>query len=149
MTVTDELRRHIALKGSEAMLRDAAVEAGMLTLGEDGLQKVKAGVTTPQELLRVVTEVRETKTACPECGLVLARDFVACPGCGHSVGGVCPHCSRSMQPEWKFCPYCTRGSAAALPERASAEPPSRTLTPSRDVPMLPAGSNIAEFKNKK
>ena len=139
MSVTDELRRHIALKGSETALRDAALAAGMTSLGEDGLLKVKAGVTTPQELLRVVTEVRETKAACPSCGAVLARDFVACPACGHSVGIGCPHCGRPMQPEWKFCPYCAKGAAAA--KRGS-----RKLAPKRKIRELPAGNDVDEFE---
>ena len=36
---------------------------GFASLGDDGLMKVKAGVTTPEELLRVVTEVREALRA--------------------------------------------------------------------------------------
>ena len=43
----------------------------------------KAGVTTPEELLRVVTEVREARSACPECGASVSPDFTACPSCGH------------------------------------------------------------------
>lgn len=143
MSVTDELRRHIALKGSEAALRDAALAAGMISLGEDGLLKVKEGVTTPQELLRVVTEVRETKAVCSACGALLARDFVACPVCGHSVGRGCPHCGRPMQAAWKFCPYCAKGAAAAL---APAERRSRKLAPKNAVPELPVASNVTEFK---
>ena len=65
MVVTDELRRTIAQRGAEARLREAALAAGMISLGEDGLLKVKAGVTTPQELLRVVTEVRRHAVAVP------------------------------------------------------------------------------------
>ena len=68
MRVSDKVRRLIAQKGGEDMVREAAVEAGMITLGEDGLAKVKAGVTTAEELLRVVTEVREMRTLCPGCG---------------------------------------------------------------------------------
>jgi type IV pilus assembly protein PilB len=141
MPVTDELRRQIAQKGTEAQLRDAALAAGMISLGEDGLLKVKAGVTTPQELLRVVTEVRETKAVCPECGMNVGRDFVACPSCGHRVGGGCPHCGRQMQPDWKFCPYCTKSADAAPSDRESQK-----LAPRRGVPELPAASNVAEFK---
>ena len=140
MPVTDELRRHIALKGSEAQLRDAALSAGMLPLGEDGLQKVKVGVTTPEELLRVVTEVRETKAVCPACGVSVARDFVACPACGHSVGGGCRHCGRPMQPEWKFCAYCAKSAAPSVKRK------SRKLAPKPEVPQLPAAGNVAEFK---
>src|SRR4030095_9541438 len=86
MHVSDKLRRHIAQRGSEASLRDAALASGMISLGEDGLLKVKAGVTTPEELLRVVTEVREARALCPECSATVSPDFVACPSCGHRVG---------------------------------------------------------------
>ena len=141
MFVTDDLRRQIAQKGAEAQLRDAALAAGMISLGEDGLLKVKTGVTTPQELLRVVTEVREAKAVCPECGVNVSRDFVACPGCGQRVGGGCPHCGRPMQPDWKFCPYCAKGAPAAAQKRGS-----RKLAPRRGVPELPAARNVAEFK---
>ena len=64
MRVTDKLRRLISAKSTEDQLREAAVSGGMITLGEDGLSKVKSGVTTPEELLRVVTEVREMRTLC-------------------------------------------------------------------------------------
>ena len=143
MPVTDELRRHISMKGGEALLRDAALAAGMISLGEDGLQKVKAGVTTPQELLRVVTEVREVKAACPECGVSLARDFPVCPACGHGVSGTCPQCSRPKQPDWKFCPYCANAGSAA---RAPAKRRPKKLASSKALPALPAARNIAEFK---
>ncbi|MGQ9463661.1 MAG: GspE/PulE family protein [Candidatus Fervidibacter sp.] len=38
-------------------IRDAAVASGMTTLLNDGWRKVSAGITTPQEVLRVVTTV--------------------------------------------------------------------------------------------
>ena len=64
MRVTDKLRRLISARSTEDQLREAAVGGGMITLGEDGLAKVKSGITTPEELLRVVTEVREMRTLC-------------------------------------------------------------------------------------
>ncbi len=45
----------------------------MVSLGEDGLAKVKSGITTPEELLRVVTEVREVRTLCTSCGVGRGR----------------------------------------------------------------------------
>jgi len=140
MPVTNELRRQITKTGAESQIREAALTAGMISLGEDGLLKVKAGVTTPQELLRVVTEVRETKAVCPNCGTGVSRDFVACPGCGHRVGGGCAHCGRPMQPDWKFCAYCARGAETAASRR------SKKLASLQGVSELPAASNIAEFK---
>lgn len=140
MPVSDRLRRIIAQRGGEAQLRDAALEAGMVSLGEDGLMKVKAGMTTPEELLRVVTEVREAKALCPQCNASVAIDFAACPNCGHRVGGGCPHCHRPQQPGWKFCPYCTKSI-----EPAKKGGPQRRLRKG-EMRELPAATNIAEFK---
>jgi hypothetical protein len=141
MPVTDKLRRQIAQRGSEAQLRDAAMSAGMISLGEDGLLKVKAGVTTPEELLRVVTEVREAKTLCATCGASVSPDFMACPSCGSHVGTGCPHCQRPLQPGWKFCPYCAKSTDPAAVRRGA-----KRFKQQREVPELPAASNVAEFK---
>ena len=83
MRVTDKLRRLIAaqrVRSISCATRRSA--GGMITLGEDGLAKVKSGITTPEELLRVVTEVREMRTLCPGCGSAVGVDFIACPQCG-------------------------------------------------------------------
>ena len=143
MHVSDKLRRLIAQKGSEAALRDAAVADGMISLGEDGLLKVKAGVTTPEELLRVVTEVREARSACPGCGASVSPDFAACPNCGTRVGGGCPHCHRPLQAGWKFCPYCAKNTETAAP---GARRSSKKLKEQRPMRELPAPTNVAEFK---
>ena len=55
MKITDTQRRLIAARATEDQIRDAAIAGGMVTLGEDGLAKVKSGITTPEELLRVET----------------------------------------------------------------------------------------------
>jgi type IV pilus assembly protein PilB len=138
MAVTDKLRRMIAQKGSEAQLREAALEGGMISLGEDGLLKVKAGVTTPDELLRVVTEVREARVICPQCATSVSPEFVACPTCGHRVGGGCPHCHRPVQPGWNFCPYCAKSTDVK-------KGPVRRLRKQHEVRQLPS-ANVAEFK---
>jgi type IV pilus assembly protein PilB len=142
MHVSDKLRREIAQRGSEASLRDAALGSGMISLGEDGLSKVKAGVTTPEELLRVVTEVREARSSCPECGAGVSPDFVACPSCGHRVGGGCPHCQRPIQAGWKFCPYCAKSTDTAR----GRDLHQRSLRRHREMAELPPARNVAEFK---
>ena len=141
MKVTDRLRRLIAARVPETEIREAARHLGMLSLGEDGVSKVKAGVTTPEELLRVVAEVNETKTLCTGCGGAVASDFLRCPHCGKGRSGACTQCGRGLHAEWKFCPYCVKTG-----ERAR-----KTLRPAVASPRwgdLPsaANANVAEFK---
>ncbi len=142
MRVNDKLRRAIASRASEAQVRDIAVASGMITLGEDGLAKVKSGITTPEELLRVVTEVREVRTLCVSCGAAVGVDFVACPVCGKRQGGGCPHCGRALQPGWNFCPYCARSTEAKKPVGKRLR---RHELPADSPRQLPA-ANVAEFK---
>jgi len=136
MRITDRLRRMIAQRASEDAVREVAQGSGMITLGEDALAKVKSGVTTPEELLRVVTEVREIRSACPGCGAAVAIDFLACPSCGRRLGGGCPGCGRSMQSGWSYCPYCARSNEPRRERRL------REATERRELPP----ANIAEFK---
>ncbi len=136
MRVTDRLRRQIAQRSPEDALREAALGGGMISLGEDGLAKVKSGVTTADELLRVVTEVREMRTMCPGCGMAVGVDFLACPQCGRRLSGGCASCGRALQPGWKFCPYCMASTEARRPRRLKDGRERRELPP----------SNVAEFK---
>jgi type IV pilus assembly protein PilB len=139
MRVNDKVRRLIAQKAGEDMIRDAAIGAGMITLGEDALAKVKSGATTAEELFRVVTEVKEVRTLCPGCHAAVGVDFMGCPHCGHRLNSGCSKCGRSLQAGWQFCPYCTTNT--------SAKPTKKQLRDQRKTPELPA-SNVAEFKNQ-
>ena len=54
MTVTEEIERLVAEKASSDDIGRVAREQGMKTLREDGMQKVREGVTSIEEVLRVV-----------------------------------------------------------------------------------------------
>ena len=138
MRVSDKLRRLIAQRAGEDALREAAIASGMTSLGEDGLAKVKSGVTTAEELLRVVTEVREMRTFCPGCGGAVGVDFLVCPACGHRLSSGCAKCGRAMQPGWIFCPYCASSTATK---------PSRRLREKRHL-ELPPSAKVSEFKKQ-
>jgi type IV pilus assembly protein PilB len=138
MRVTDKVRRLIAQRSGEDIIRDAAIAGGMVTLGEDALSKVKSGATSVEELFRVVTEVKEVRTLCPGCQAAVGVDFMACPHCGHRLNAGCAKCGRQLQAGWQFCPYCTTSTAAR---------PSKKQLREQRRPELPPG-NVAEFKNQ-
>ena len=50
--IDDEARKLIYDKVSSSVLRARAREMGMRTLREDGIRKVLAGLTTPEEVIR-------------------------------------------------------------------------------------------------
>lgn len=112
MQIGEALRLHISSRSEVRILRDAAIADGMVTLGEDGLAKVVSGMTTPEELCRVLTEPGECRTLCSGCGGVVTEGFGACPRCGQRREAACPRCGRALQSEWSFCPFCARSGPA-------------------------------------
>lgn len=56
LEVDNDMREAILRKASAAEIRDIAAKKGMTSMLEDGIDKVKSGDTTIQELLRVIHE---------------------------------------------------------------------------------------------
>jgi type IV pilus assembly protein PilB len=52
MEITDEIRELILIGASSLELRKKAIDDGMITLRESGLHKIRAGVTSPEEVVR-------------------------------------------------------------------------------------------------
>jgi type IV pilus assembly protein PilB len=56
LVMNEEIERLVMEKSSSGKIREAAIRAGMSTLREDGIRKIKEGVTTLAEVLRVSRE---------------------------------------------------------------------------------------------
>lgn len=56
MAVDDDMRTLIIGKSSTDIIRKKAIEAGMISLKQDGIEKIRAGITTVEEVLRVAEE---------------------------------------------------------------------------------------------
>ncbi len=56
LPVDDEIRNHIADKTPANKLRDIALAKGMVSLRQNGIEKIKRGVTTVEEILRVTQD---------------------------------------------------------------------------------------------
>jgi type IV pilus assembly protein PilB len=54
MTVTEEIERMVVEKAASEDIAKVAIEQGMTTLRDDGMQKVRTGATSIEEVLRVV-----------------------------------------------------------------------------------------------
>jgi type IV pilus assembly protein PilB len=56
MPISSEIREMILNRCSSVEIKDQAVEEGMLTLRADGVEKLKAGWTSVEEVLRETTD---------------------------------------------------------------------------------------------
>ena len=54
MPITEEIEKLTVEGASSEVIKKVAIEQGMLTLREDGMEKVRSGLTSIQEILRVV-----------------------------------------------------------------------------------------------
>jgi type IV pilus assembly protein PilB len=106
LEVTDAIRALIHQRAPDAAIRHAAIEAGMRSIGEDGLKKVLEGITTLEEVTRVVYLADPGAKLCPSCSSVLSKEFDYCPSCGEFVGEHCERCRRRVHPQWTYCPFC-------------------------------------------
>jgi type II secretory ATPase GspE/PulE/Tfp pilus assembly ATPase PilB-like protein len=79
--IDDEIRTLIRTDARPDHIRIMARSKGMRTMQEDALDRVKAGLTTFDEILRVIS----------------FEDF---------RGARCSNCSREMPEMFLFCPYC-------------------------------------------
>ncbi|MFQ5901311.1 MAG: type II secretion system protein GspE, partial [Thermodesulfobacteriota bacterium] len=56
MPINDEIRHLIVEKNGADVIRRMAVKSGMTTLREDGWEKIRQGITTIEEVIRVTEE---------------------------------------------------------------------------------------------
>jgi type IV pilus assembly protein PilB len=131
LAVDDTLRGLIVRGAAEAEIRDMAIKGGMRPIGEDGLDKTLRGVTTLDEVTRVVYLPEQGLKMCGSCQSVVSQEFEYCPSCGHFVGEHCASCRRRVQPQWGFCPSC---GAAAKRSAAEAHAFEHKKRPRKDPP---------------
>jgi type IV pilus assembly protein PilB len=117
------VREMVTVNAPEGEILQAAIARGMATLQQAALDKVRAGLTTLEEVYRVVDTADDLTGNCPGCGHPVATDFAVCPRCAHPVASACPGCLRPVSPDWKHCPYC-RLRLATADDRDGAAPKS-------------------------
>jgi type IV pilus assembly protein PilB len=120
MEITPTLRDMVAKKTTEKELRAQAKKEGMNTLYEAALEKVYKGITTPEEILRVIAAEEVAEKKCHNCGRLYTED--ECSHCGLAPEDGCKGCGRPFETEWGFCPQCGKRRDAAKDTELPAVP---------------------------
>lgn len=104
--MTDDFRHLITTNYKEQDLVNMARLAGMKTLLDDGIEKVRQGITTLDELLRVIgPQIRQERT-CDTCMKTVDVKYLFCPYCGAFKQNVCRNCKMAIESDWNICPSC-------------------------------------------
>lgn len=85
LVLDDDIRRSVSSGGRDDELRALARSGGFLTMQQDAFDKIRAGITTLEEVRRVVPFEKPPDDGCPHCGMRLASSFVYCPYCSARV----------------------------------------------------------------
>jgi type IV pilus assembly protein PilB len=149
LRMTPSLKELVHRKAPEPELRKAAGLAGVRFLLEEAMDKVRQGLTTLDEVLRVVQLQEDEITRCPKCSAFINLDFSTCPYCMHALRYLCDACGQELKLEWKLCPYCntrvnrsaaeSEGAPKALPA-GSDEAPTAAEAPPAEAAAAAAAS---------
>ena len=82
LVMQESLREAVRSTSQVNQLRSLARACGMKTLRDDGLDKVLDGVTTLDEVLRVIPKELQASSVCGSCGYALISAYRFCPNCG-------------------------------------------------------------------
>ena len=108
--MTPELQELIVAEASEADMRAAATRDGTTSLAEAGLAMVAAGVTTPEEVLRVAAP--EGHSSDSQTGSEPDAETQA--ALRRTATGACAGCGQDRSAQWKFCPHCGEDAPEVL-----------------------------------
>ncbi len=106
LNINKEISALLQNRTTEAELSKAASLNGMQTLFESGFKKIKMGITTCEEVLRVLGPQNLLKYECKSCGKMMTERFCFCPFCGKQSSQRCRECGRTLEDEWRVCPDC-------------------------------------------
>ena len=112
----------------------------MKFINEDAIVKIGEGLTTPEEVLRVIFLEEEFQFRCPSCTRSIDPDFAICPFCRFELKIMCPACGIELNPEWTHCPHCraslNSAPAPLQPPEPAAEAPTIEISDVDEPPVV-------------
>jgi type II secretory ATPase GspE/PulE/Tfp pilus assembly ATPase PilB-like protein/DNA-binding NarL/FixJ family response regulator/RNA polymerase subunit RPABC4/transcription elongation factor Spt4 len=115
--VDPEIKQMIHRDATEPELLHTARLTGMTTLLDDAVEKIKAGLTTCEEVLRVFGPQNTVEIACPHCQALMDQRHPFCPYCGRPTIVACACCKQLLAKDWRFCPRCGAGGVGKAEEK--------------------------------
>ncbi len=85
LVLDDDLRRAVSSGGRDDEVRALARSREFRRMQRDALDKVRAGITTLEEVRRVVSFENLHADRCSHCGKMLVSSFIYCPYCSAKV----------------------------------------------------------------
>lgn len=82
LAFNDPIRSAIRSGGRNEKIRELAWQNGMKLMQEYALERVREGVTTMEEALRVIPVEPIASCCCERCGADISSSFLFCPFCG-------------------------------------------------------------------
>jgi type IV pilus assembly protein PilB len=135
LRMTSSLKEKILRRAGESELHKTAVLTGTRFLFEDAMDKVRQGLTTLDEVLRVIQVQDDEVTRCPNCRAFIDLNFSTCPYCVYPLKCRCGSCGQDLKPEWKVCPYCNAPNTPGVAVESPAPGPgARDPEPAASVP---------------
>ena len=104
--MNEDFRQIISTNYKESELLALARANGMRVLLEDGLEKVRQGMTTLEEVLRVIGPMVRMERRCEGCRTMIDSKFLFCPHCGILRHNCCVSCRLPLDDDWEVCPFC-------------------------------------------
>ncbi|HVO89108.1 MAG TPA: ATPase, T2SS/T4P/T4SS family [Casimicrobiaceae bacterium] len=128
MPITRRMVSLIEAKASDASLRVLAREEGMRLLADDAMQRACDGLTTFEEVVRVV-DVSDDRKSCPSCRRTVEEAYAVCPHCATPLQSNCTSCGNRFDKDWQVCPFCGAAPKAATGLREAPPSPSAQARP--------------------
>lgn len=100
LVINDRFRAQIAQRPPQHQLRQVAIQTGMSTMLEDGIEKIRQGLTTINEVMNACCE------RCRGCGRAVVGTEQKCPFCQFHLYDRCDACGARLDVEWLICPFC-------------------------------------------
>lgn len=104
--IDGEIKQLIHKEAGESELLRAARLSGMTTLLDDGIEKIRSGKTTCEEILRVLGPQNTMAVECPGCKSMLLERYNFCPHCGFRITVRCSSCGNHIESGWNSCAHC-------------------------------------------